>query len=126
MIKHIGVMLLATLFISSFFSLAGAQSDVEITIKGGLGCTITFNNHGNETVKGNFTYSAVAFLRNAGYKDIGNGTIKPHETFIYKKFVPYFSKVMVTAQAGDAFVEKVGISIFFITIFIPHNQNKHM
>jgi hypothetical protein len=118
--KSIPVAFLTMLLLIPFFSIiVSSHSGIEITIKGGFGCTLSIKNDTNETIIGNFNYTANAFFREVGIKDSGkNISIKPYVTFIYKRGVPALMYITIDAQAGNVSLEKHGISIFYLVMFL--------
>ena len=116
--KTLLAVMFTSLLLSSFFVSSVVADDVTITIKGGIGCTVSIHNNESYDINGtiNFIYQRVFIY--GGANATGSGVLIPGETAIFWFFATGICTVYVEVHAGNHTVIRKGISIFnFVILF---------
>lgn len=106
------LLLLLPFFVSSVIA-----DDVTITIKGGLGCTVTIQNNGNETINASISIVSNRIFGEGGANTTGQGPVYPHTSYGARLTAPGLQSIYAMGQVGNLTVTRNGIS-FFRLVFL--------
>jgi type 1 fimbria pilin len=116
--KTLLAMIFISLLIFSLFVSSAVAEDVTITIKGGLGCTVTIQNNENYTINTSISIVSYFVFREGGENRTVNGPIGPYVSISLRSFPPGIESIYAMGQAGNLTVKQEGISLFrFVFLF---------
>ncbi len=95
------------------------NGDIDLKIRGGLGCWIIITNNGDENITVDFNITGSGIFSDKKFNDSGNLSVNSNSVTLFKRFTSGFMRITATVEYEDETLTRSGFSIMLFVIFLP-------